>query len=77
VNCAVFIESLNCTIMDVVQESDFDVWQVGETDEKLAEGIKLYAVSTVPAAKRSVLNDLIVVCVHNNSHPNHVCRRLH
>ncbi|CAM6036249.1 unnamed protein product [Sphagnum compactum] len=34
---------------------------VGETDEKLAEGIKLYAVSTVPAAKRSVLNDLIAV----------------
>jgi hypothetical protein len=48
--------------MDVVQESDFGVWQVGETDEKLAEGIKLYAVSTVPAAKRSVLNDLIAVC---------------
>jgi hypothetical protein len=63
--------------MDVVQESDFGVWQVGETDEKLAEGIKLYAVSTVPAAKRSVLNDLIAVCVHNNAHPNHVCRRLH
>jgi hypothetical protein len=63
--------------MDVVQEFNFGVWQVGETDEKLAEGIKLYVVSTVLAAKRSVLNDLIAVCVHNNSHPNHVRRRLH
>ncbi len=72
-----FIESLIAQLSMWFQESDFGVWQVGETDEKLAEGIKLYAVSTVPAAKRSVLNDLIAVCVHNNSHPNHVCRRLH
>lgn len=70
-----FIESLIAQLSMWFQESDFGVWQVGETDEKLAEGIKLYAVSTVPAAKRSVLNDLIAVCVH--SHPNHVCRRLH
>jgi ATP-dependent RNA helicase DDX21 len=36
---------------------------VGEQDEKLAEGIKLYAVSTAPQAKRSILNDLISVSV--------------
>ncbi|CAM6007903.1 unnamed protein product [Sphagnum balticum] len=34
---------------------------VGETDEKLAEGIKLYALSTGQSAKRSILNDLIAV----------------
>jgi ATP-dependent RNA helicase DDX21 len=37
---------------------------VGETDEKLAEGIKLYALSTGQSAKRSILNDLIAVCMH-------------
>ena len=36
---------------------------MGESDEKLADRIKLYAVSTVPQAKRSVLNDLISVCL--------------
>ncbi|KAG0569832.1 hypothetical protein KC19_6G118900 [Ceratodon purpureus] len=34
---------------------------VGESDEKLADRIKLFAVSTVPQAKRSILNDLIAV----------------
>ncbi|KAG0625387.1 hypothetical protein M758_2G051100 [Ceratodon purpureus] len=34
---------------------------VGESDEKLADRIKLFAVSTVPQAKRSILNDLISV----------------
>ncbi|XP_024362565.1 DEAD-box ATP-dependent RNA helicase 3B, chloroplastic [Physcomitrium patens] len=34
---------------------------VGESDEKLADRIKLYAVATVPQAKRSILNDLIAV----------------
>lgn len=34
---------------------------VGESDEKLADRIKLYAVSIVPQAKRSILNDLISV----------------
>jgi hypothetical protein len=30
----------------------------------LAEGIKLYALSTGQSAKRSILNDLIAVCMH-------------
>jgi ATP-dependent RNA helicase DDX21 len=34
---------------------------VGESDEKLADRIKLYAVTTVPQAKRSILHDLIAV----------------
>lgn len=34
---------------------------MGESDEKLADRIKLFAVLTVPQAKRSILNDLISV----------------
>ncbi|KAL2632790.1 hypothetical protein R1flu_004269 [Riccia fluitans] len=34
---------------------------VGESDEKLAEGIKLYCVTCVASAKRPILNDLITV----------------
>ncbi|KAL3694990.1 hypothetical protein R1sor_008641 [Riccia sorocarpa] len=34
---------------------------VGESDEKLAEGIKLYCVNCIASAKRSILNDLITV----------------
>ncbi|BBN05938.1 ATP-dependent RNA helicase DDX21 [Marchantia polymorpha subsp. ruderalis] len=34
---------------------------VGESDEKLAEGIKLFCVNCVASAKRSILNDLITV----------------
>ncbi|XP_024519673.1 DEAD-box ATP-dependent RNA helicase 3A, chloroplastic [Selaginella moellendorffii] len=34
---------------------------VGESDEKLAEGIKLYAVQTSQAAKRKILSDVITV----------------
>eukprot|EP00249_Psilotum_nudum_P023971 c29043_g1_i1 orf=587-3001(-) len=34
---------------------------VGQNDEKLAEGIKLFSVSTVSSAKRSILSDLIMV----------------
>lgn len=42
------------------------LWQVGESDEKLADRIKLFAVSTVPQAKRSMLNDLISVSTLNS-----------
>lgn len=34
---------------------------VGEEEEKLAEGIKLYAVSTTSTSKRTILSDLITV----------------
>uniref|UniRef100_A0A0D6R213 RNA helicase n=1 Tax=Araucaria cunninghamii TaxID=56994 RepID=A0A0D6R213_ARACU len=34
---------------------------VGDSDEKLAEGIKLYAVTTTTTSKRSILADLIMV----------------
>ncbi|XP_030529572.2 DEAD-box ATP-dependent RNA helicase 3, chloroplastic [Rhodamnia argentea] len=34
---------------------------VGEKDEKLAEGIKIYAISATPTSKRTVLSDLITV----------------
>lgn len=34
---------------------------VGESDEKLAEGIKLYAVGATTTSKRSILGDLIMV----------------
>ncbi|XP_057833275.2 DEAD-box ATP-dependent RNA helicase 3, chloroplastic isoform X2 [Cryptomeria japonica] len=34
---------------------------VGDSDEKLAEGIKLYAVATTATSKRSILGDLIMV----------------
>lgn len=34
---------------------------VGDSDEKLAEGIKLYAVTTSTTSKRSILGDLIMV----------------
>ncbi|KAK9147184.1 hypothetical protein Sjap_007087 [Stephania japonica] len=34
---------------------------VGDQDEKLAEGIKLYAIPTTASSKRTILNDLITV----------------
>ncbi|KAJ8773020.1 hypothetical protein K2173_028197 [Erythroxylum novogranatense] len=34
---------------------------VGEDEEKLAEGIKLYAISTTATSKRSILSDLVTV----------------
>ncbi|KAJ4721835.1 DEAD-box ATP-dependent RNA helicase [Melia azedarach] len=34
---------------------------VGDQDEKLAEGIKLYAISTTASSKRTILSDLITV----------------
>ncbi|KAJ7545121.1 hypothetical protein O6H91_09G107800 [Diphasiastrum complanatum] len=34
---------------------------VGDNEEKLAEGIKLFALSTIASAKRSILSDLIAV----------------
>ncbi|KAK9194955.1 hypothetical protein WN943_003070 [Citrus x changshan-huyou] len=36
---------------------------VGNQDEKLAEGIKLYAISTTATSKRTILSDLITVWV--------------
>lgn len=51
-NNLVFIISLN----------SFDSpWQVGNQEEKLAEGIKLYALSTPATSKRSILSDLVTV----------------
>jgi len=38
-------------------------WQVGDQDEKLAEGIKLYAIATTSTSKRTILSDLITVCL--------------
>ena len=35
--------------------------QVGDEEEKLAEGIKLYAVPTTSSSKRTILSDLITV----------------
>ncbi|KAF9621565.1 hypothetical protein IFM89_022919 [Coptis chinensis] len=35
--------------------------KVGDQDEKLAEGIKLYAISTTSSSKRTILSDLITV----------------
>ncbi|KAJ0079702.1 hypothetical protein Patl1_24659 [Pistacia atlantica] len=34
---------------------------VGDQDEKLAEGIKLYAISTTATSKRTILSDLVTV----------------
>ncbi|KAL3735432.1 hypothetical protein ACJRO7_024547 [Eucalyptus globulus] len=34
---------------------------VGEQDEKLAEGIKIYAISATPTSKRTILSDLITI----------------
>ncbi|KAJ6971369.1 hypothetical protein NC653_035596 [Populus alba x Populus x berolinensis] len=34
---------------------------VGDQEEKLAEGIKLYAVSTTATSKRTILSDLVTV----------------
>ncbi|KAK4802477.1 hypothetical protein SAY86_000680 [Trapa natans] len=34
---------------------------VGDQEEKLAEGIKLYAISATPTSKRTILSDLITV----------------
>jgi hypothetical protein len=38
---------------------------VGDSDEKLAEGIKMLAVSMAPSAKRTILGDLIAVCLQD------------
>lgn len=35
--------------------------KVGEQEEKLAEGITLYALSTTATSKRTILSDLITV----------------
>ena len=34
---------------------------MGDHDEKLAEGIKLYAIPTTATSKRTILSDLITV----------------
>lgn len=34
---------------------------MGEEEEKLAEGIKLYAMSATATSKRTVLSDLVTV----------------
>lgn len=39
-----------------------DLLQVGDHEEKLAEGIKLYALPTTATSKRTILGDLIMVC---------------
>lgn len=36
--------------------------KVGDQDEKLAEGIKLYAIPTTSTSKRTILGDLVTVC---------------
>lgn len=36
--------------------------KVGDQDEKLAEGIKLYAIPLTATSKRTILSDLITVC---------------
>jgi len=35
---------------------------VGDQDEKLAEGIKLYAIPLTATSKCTILSDLITVC---------------
>lgn len=35
--------------------------KVGEQEEKLAEGIKLYAISATGTSKRTILSDLVTV----------------
>lgn len=40
--------------------------QVGDRDEKLAEGIKLHAISTTSTSKRTILSDVIMVRVKKN-----------
>ena len=35
--------------------------QVGDQEEKLAEGIKLYAIPTTATSKRHILSDLVTV----------------
>lgn len=35
--------------------------KVGEQEEKLAEGIKLYAISATATSKRTILSDLVTV----------------
>jgi hypothetical protein len=39
----------------------FPLSQVGDQEEKLAEGIKLYALSATAASKRTILSDLVTV----------------
>lgn len=39
----------------------FSFKKVGEEEEKLAEGIKLYAISATSTSKRTILSDLITV----------------
>ena len=42
-------------------DSPLNIDLVGDQDEKLAEGIKLYAISTTATSKRTILSDLIIV----------------
>ena len=44
-------------------DSPLNIDLVGDQDEKLAEGIKLYAISTTTTSKRTILSDLITVYV--------------
>jgi hypothetical protein len=39
----------------------FSFKKVGDEEEKLAEGIKLYAISATATSKRTILSDLITV----------------
>lgn len=41
--------------------------KVGEDEEKLAHGIKLYAVSATTNSKRTMLSDLVTVSFYNRS----------
>lgn len=40
--------------------------QVGDQDEKLAEGIKLYAIPATGTSKRTILGDLVTVCIESH-----------
>ena len=42
-------------------DSPLNIDLVGDQDEKLAEGIKLYAISATSTSKRTILSDLITV----------------
>lgn len=44
----------------------FSLKKVGDEEEKLAEGIKLYAISATSTSKRTILSDLITVSCQLN-----------
>ena len=44
----------------------FSLEKVGDEEEKLAEGIKLYAISATSTSKRTILSDLITVSCQLN-----------